>query len=231
YVLAHWTLNRAAGTLLTLFEPWTGVNFGAFNDLAFTDISYTQLGKAGYRPFAPHHRHLMAQLGTVGSAVLPVIKSVADALRFADDFRAPYAEARVGTFPSSAGLAADGFDPATGAYLLRADAGRAEIALDSLGGGRTTSTCGGACPQGLAYQTPAVLLTSFKADSNVVRVERSTDGGASFDTLDPGAYNLTSFADEASLGRATRLFQYLASVPASATGTAAFVFRFTACPS
>src|SRR5262249_49504056 len=81
------------------------------------------------------------------------------------------------------------------------------------------------------YQTPAVLLTSFKADSDVVRVERSTDGGASFDTLDPGAYNLTSFADEASLGRATRLFQYLASVPASATGTAAFVFRFTACPS
>ncbi|MGD0949656.1 MAG: thrombospondin type 3 repeat-containing protein [Candidatus Binatia bacterium] len=231
FVLAHWTTTRSAGSLLTFFEPWTGRTFGAFNDLGFTDISYTQLGKAGYRPFAPHHRHFMAQLGTVGSAVLPTIKSVAQALPFADDFRAPYAEARIGALASDATVAAYGFDPDTGAYEIRAAGNQAAIAFDALGGGRTTSNCGTSCPAALAYQAPAVLLTDFKANTDSILVERSTDNGDSFASLPANLYNLTSFADESALGPNQRLFQYLGVIPAGATGPSAFVFRFTGCPS
>ena len=231
FVLAHWTRSRGAGSLLAFFEPWTGRNFGAFNDLGFTDISYTQLGKFGYRPFAPHHRHFLAQLGTLGGAVLPGIKSVADALPFADDYRTPFAEARIGTLGSA--IAPYGFDPGSGAYELHATGNRAAIAFDGLGGGRTTSTCGASCPQAVEYRTPAVLLAEFDVDPNDINgiaVELSTDNGASFAPLAPSLHNLTSFADEASVGVHRRLFQYLGTIPETATGGAAWVFRFTAGP-
>jgi thrombospondin type 3 repeat protein len=231
FVLAHWTRSRAAGSLLAFFEPWTRLTFGAFNDVAYTDISYTQLGKSGYRPFAPHHRHFLAQLGTVGSAVLPTIKSVAQALPFADDFRAPYAEARIGVLSTGPDVAAYGFNPGTGAYEVRAAGNRAAIAFDTLGGGRSTSTCGGACPGAAAYQAPAVLLTGFTANQDDVLVEQSTDGGASFSPLAANLYNLSAFGDEVSLGSHRRLFQYLGAVPASASGAGAVVFRFTGCAS
>jgi hypothetical protein len=228
FVLAHWTRTRGAGSLLAFYEPWSDTNFGVFNDLAFTDISYTQLGKAGYRPFTPHHRHFLAQLGTTAGTVLPVIKSVADALPFADDYRAPYAEARVGTLSATA--APYGFDPGSGTYELHAAVGRAAIAFDTLGGGRSISNCGGSCPQGLAYRMPAVRLVDFQVDDDNVVVERSTDDGASFATLAPALYNLTTFADEAALGTDQRVFQYLGTIPATATGVNAWVFRFTAGP-
>src|SRR5262249_46313836 len=153
----------------------------------------------------------LAQLGTVGSAVLPTIKSVADALPFADDFRAPYAEARIGTLASGPDVAAYGFDSASGAYEVRAAGNRAAVAFDTLGGGRSTSTCGGACPVAAAYAAPAVLLTGFTTGSDDVLVEQSTDGGDLFAPLAPSLYNLTSFTDEAALGPHRRLFQYLGS--------------------
>lgn len=227
FVLAHWTRTRGAGSLLTFFEPWAGVNFGAFNDLAFTDISYTQLGKAGYRPFEPHHRHFLAQLGTVGGAVLPQIKSVADALPFADDYRTPFAEARVGTLDVATPY---GFDPGSGTYEIHASGNQAAIAFDTLGGGRTTSTCGASCPQPVAYHAPAVLLADFDVSHDNVVVELSVDNGVTFAPLAPGLYDLTSFADEASLGANRRLFQYLGTIPETASGGAAYVFRITAGP-
>jgi len=219
YVLAHWTRTRGAGSLLAFFEPWAGVNFGAFNDLAFTDISYTQLGKAGYRPFAEHHRHFLAQLGTVGGSSLPQIKSVAEALPFADDYRAPYAEARVGMLASGGDITVYGYDPGTGTYEITATGTRAAIAFDTSAGGRTS----------LGYQSPAVLIGNFAVGNGRVLVERSTDGGASCAPLPPRLYNLTDFADEAALGPNRRLFQYLGTIPATAAGVAAWVFRFTAC--
>lgn len=227
FVLAHWTRTRGAGSLLTFFEPWTGVNFGIFNDVAFTDISYTQLGISGYRPFVPHHRHFLAQLGTVGAAVLPTIKSVADSLPFADDYRAPYAEARIGTL---GGATPYGFDAGAGTYELHASGGQAAIAFDTRGGGRTTSTCGGSCPQALAYRAPAVLLADFAVGHDNVIVERSTDDGATFAALAPSLYNFTASAAQVSLGTGRRLFQYLGTIPDSATGPATYVFRFTAGP-
>jgi hypothetical protein len=228
FVLAHWTRTRGAGSLLAFFEPWTGLNFGVFNDLAFTDISYTQLGKAGYRPFEPHHRHFLAQLGTVGGAVLPEIKSVADALPFADDYRTPFAEGRIGTL--GAAIAPYGFDPGSGTYEIHAISNGAAIAFDGLGSGRTTSTCGASCPHAVAYRAPAVVLADLAVGHDNVAVELSTDNGTSFAPLAPSLYNLTSFADEASVGVHRRLFQYLHAIPDTATGGAAWVFRFTAGP-
>lgn len=215
FVLAHWTRTRGAGSLLAFYEPWNGVNFGVFNDLAFTDISYTQLGKVGYRPFAEHHRHFLAQLGTVGSAVLPRIKSVTDALPFADDFRQPFAEARIGSLASGGTITAYGFDPGAGTYEIQAAGNRAAIAFDVSAGGRAAA----------AYQTPAVLLSNFPVDPGSVLVERSTDGGTSFTLLPANLYNLAAVDTDRSL------FQYLGTIPATATGAAAFVVRFTGCAS
>ena len=226
YVLAHWTRTRGAGSLLALFEPWNDTNFGAFNDVGFKDISYTQLGKAGNRTFEPHHRHFLAQLGTLGGDVLPPIRSVSDALPFADDYLVPFAEARSGTLATEVGTY--GFDPGSGTYGLHAVVGHAAIAFDTLGGGRSALDCGASCPLALAYRTPAVLLSDFEAGVDDAVVELSTDNGASFVTLDPALYNLSTQADEQSVGVDRRVFQYLGTIPATATGGNAWVFRFTA---
>jgi hypothetical protein len=230
FLLAHWTRDRGAGSLLTFFEPWTGLTFGAFNDQGFTDISYTQLGKFGYRPFAEHHRHFMAQLGTDAGSVLPRIKSVSDAMPWADDYRTPYAEARIGTLATGPEITLYGFNPATGTYEINAVGNRAAIAFDTLGGGRSTSTCGGSCPEAATYQKPTILIHNLQVNDGDVLVELSTDNGASFAPLSTDAYNLTSTADEAALGPNRRLFQYLGNIPAEATGVSAYVLRFSPLP-
>ncbi len=76
YVIAHWTrAPRAFGSLLTFNESLAGWTYGVFNDRSWCDISYTQVGRYGWRPFQAHHRHFMAHLGTEDALVLPRIKS------------------------------------------------------------------------------------------------------------------------------------------------------------
>ncbi len=218
FVLAHWTRSRGAGSLLAFFEPWTGVTFGSFNDEGFTDISYTQLGKYGTRPFAAHHRHFMAQLGSSAAATIPQVKSVSDALPYALDYRAPYAEALVGTLEVGPEIAEHGFNPGTGVYGLSVLSDQAVILFDASGGDRTA----------LAYKSPVVMLSGLSGNAANLSVEISTDGGNSFAPLGPSLYNLTSQADEAALGAGRRLFHYLADIPSTATGAAAVAFRFSA---
>src|SRR5208283_2693669 len=109
YVYAQWTRPSGAfGSLLAFNEPYPKANFAVFNDLTWSNLSYTQVGRAGSRPFEAHHRHFLAQLGTEAGRVLPRIKSVADAVPFADDYLHPYAKARTGTLGSGIGISAYG---------------------------------------------------------------------------------------------------------------------------
>lgn len=78
-LLAHWARTRPAGSLLSFFEPWLEQTSGFYNDVGFTDISYTQTGRTGLASFQDHHRHFLAHLGSTTAASLPSIKSVADA--------------------------------------------------------------------------------------------------------------------------------------------------------
>lgn len=217
-ILAHWTRDRAAGSLLAFFESWPGVNGGFFNDSGFTDISYTQLGRFGVRPFAPLHRHFLAHMGSSAASVLPAIRSVAAALPYGEDYRTPFAEALVGSLSAGPEIASYGFDPGTGAYTIAAHTGTAVIRFDAAGGSRA----------GRAYLAPVVDVTGLSADDALLSLERSTDGGATFQDLAPGTFNVTSQADEAQLGAGRRIFQYLGAVPASATGASAWAFRFRA---
>ncbi len=213
--LAHWARFRNAGSLLTFFDPWDGVNGGFFNDSGFTDISYTQLGKTGFRSFEPHDRQFLAHMGSSSGTVLPTIKSVADALPYGDDYREPFAEALVGTLATGPDIAATGFNPGTAAYEIHASATEAVIRFDASGGGRS----------GLRYKAPVVLIRGFFVPDEMVTVEWSTDAGASFSTLPPVNYNLTGNAEEAELGAGVRIFHYLGDVPGSATGPSAWAFR------
>jgi cysteine-rich repeat protein len=227
-LLAHWTRDRGAGSLLSFFEPWTGTQFGAFSDLAFTDISYTQLGKVGYRQYAPHHRHFLAHMGSSAGVVLPRIKSVADAQPYSDDYRVPFAESLVGSLQTGSEIATAGFNPGTGTYgIIAASAvscaappGRscseAVLRLDS---GRGT----GAAQE---YRAPAVLVQNLFVDDADLVVEMSDDSGASFHALASGLFNLSSQTDEAQVGAGRRVFQYLGVIPATATGGARVAFRF-----
>ncbi len=214
-LLAHWARTRAAGSLLALFEPWAGVTSGFYNDLGFTDISYTQLGKAGIGPFTDHDRHFLAHLGSSAASVLPTIKSVANAQPYANDYRHPFAEALVGTLASGPEIAAYGFNPATGAYVIEAENDVAVVRFDGFGGTRA----------GFRYYEPAIEVTDFfVADGDVV-VERSSDGGATFTTLNPANYNLTTQADEAQLGTGRRVLQYLGQIPGVFTGPTSWALR------
>jgi len=215
--LAHWARFRNAGSLLTFFEPWEGVTSGFFNDTGFTDISYTQLGKAGFRPFEPHDRQFLAHMGSSTGTLLPTIKSVADALPHGDDYREPFAEALVGTLATGPDTASTGFNPGTAAYEIQASSDEAVLRFDGSGGGRS----------GLRYIAPVVVIHDFSVPDETVTVERSTDGGVSFSTLSPTSYNLTNNADEAELGAGIRIFQYLGDIPVTATGPNAWAFRFT----
>lgn len=215
--LAHWARFRNAGSLLTFFEPWDGVNGGFFNDTGFTDISYTQLGKSGFRSFEPHDRQFLAHMGSSSGTRLPTIKSVADALPHGDDYRAPFAEALVGTLATGPDIASSGFNAGAAAYEIHAASAEASIRFDGSGGTRG----------GLRYISPVVVIRDFSVPDETVTVERSTDGGISFSALSPTNYNLTNEADEAGLGAGIRIFQYLGDVPASATGPSAWAFRFS----
>jgi hypothetical protein len=219
--LAHWARFRNAGSLLTFFEPWEGVTSGFYNDTGFTDISYTQLGKSGIRPFAPHDRQFLAHMGSSSGTLLPMIKSVADALPHGDDYRGPFAEALVGTLTIGPDVASTGFNPRTAAYEIQATSAEAVIRFDASGGSRA----------GLRYIAPVVMIRDFSVSDETVMVERSTDGGASFSALSPTSYNLTNNADEAELGASIRIFQYLGEIPATATDPNAWAFRFASSAS
>lgn len=220
-LLAHWTRDRAAGSLLALYEPWSETTFGAFNDQGFTDISYTQLGRFGVQPAPTHHRHFLVHLGSSVASDLPRIKSVADAVPVADDYRHPYAEALIGNLATGGDIAAFGFDPGAGTYGLVA-VGTATLAaglrLDPSGGGRG----------GKAYVAPAVMLENFGVSDASATVEVSTNAGSTWTPLSASLYNLTGEGEEAALGNnGRRLFQYLGTIPATATGDSRVAFRFS----
>jgi hypothetical protein len=220
YAYVHWTRPpREYGSLLTFNEVYTGANFAVFNDQCCTDISYIQVGRWGVRPFEEHHRHFMGHMGTENGLVLPCIKSVADALPLADDYKNPYAEARAGTLLSGAGISAYGFHVPSGAYHIAADANNtAAIAFDAGRGGSVGSP--------VAYYQPAVLVSDFDVNDMQLSAELSQDNGATFEQLPGFWYNVTSKADSAELGApGKRLIQLLCPIPTTATGANKWVLR------
>ncbi len=218
-ILAHWTRDRGAGAGLVFFEKWEGVNGGYFNDEAFTDISYTQLGKAGSRAFTPHSRHFLAQLGSSAATTLPTIKSVADMLPLGMDYRFPYLSVLVGELAQGPELTSAGFDPGTAAYRIKADCNEAVVRFRPCGLGPER----GCRP----YVAPVLAVEDFDADDSEVIVEISTDAGASFAPLDTALYNLSGAAAETELGPRRRLLHYLDTVPADATGAARVALRIS----
>lgn len=223
YVYAHWTRSpRGFGSLLAFNELFTGANYAVFNDLTYGDLSYTQVARRGLRPFEEHHRNFMAQLGTVGGQVLPRIKSVADALPYADDYRCPYAEARIGTLQTGDGISVYGYYVPSGAYCIAADANStAAIAFDTLRGGSVASA--------IAYQQPAVLVSGIDVNDLQLNVELSQDNGATFEKLPASWYNVTRNAESPGLGGpGRRLLQLLCPIPATASGANKWVLRFSA---
>lgn len=215
YVLAHWARDRAFGTALALYEKWLGATAGFYNDVGFTDVSYTQLGRFIYEPAPTIDRHLMAQIGSSASAALPTIDSALAATLIADDYVAPYAEALAGTLATHAGISAFGFNPATAAYEISADCNEAAIRFDGSGGARANAT----------YYSPVVVVDDFSVPDDDVVVERSQDGGATFDVLPASIYNLTGTADEAEVGANRRILQWLNNVPGWATGSSSWAIR------
>lgn len=225
YCYAHWTrAPRGYGSLLAFNETFTGANYAVFNDLTYSDISYTQVARRGWRPFQEHHRHFMAQMGTADGQVLPRIKGVADALPYADDYKNPFANARIGILQTGDGISAYGFNVPTGAYHIAADANNtAAIAFDT--------ARGGSVPSPLAYYQPAVLVSDFNCPDNRLSVELSQDNGSTFEKLPLSWYNITSKADSSQLGApCRRLLQLLCPIPVDATGPTAWVLRFSVKP-
>jgi len=219
YCYAHWTkAPREYGSLLAFNEQFTGATYAVFNDESWGDISYTQVARRGWRPFEEHHRHFMAQIGTENGQVLPRIKSVADALPYADDYKNPYAEARAGTLQSGDEFFAYGYHIPSGAYHIIADANNtAEIAFDTKRGGSVA----------IAYYQPAVLVSNFSAADNRLGVELSQDNGATFEMLPRSWYNVTPATESSQLGGpGRRLMQLLCPIPATATGANKWVIRF-----
>lgn len=216
YVYAHWTRSpRGFGSLLAFFESYPNGGFAVVNDLAYGDISYTQVGY-GMRTPVEQHRHFLAQLGTQKAHILPVIKGVPDSLPFADDYLEPWAEARIGEFAENEREAVNGFDIATGVYWIEAENGIAEIAFDSMRNGAVSDA--------LAYKSPAVLVSGI--DSAEINVELSTDNGASYTVLEEDRFNMSSSAVNDMMSG--RVFQLFEDIPAGASGDSAWVLRFTA---
>jgi hypothetical protein len=219
YVIAHWTLPpRGFGCLLAFYEPYNGANYAVINDYTYGDISYTQVGRNGKRPFEEHHRHLMAQLGIENATYAPRIKGIPDALPFADDYRSPWAAAKTGTLNKGEGISKFGFHVPTGAYQITAGNGVAAIAFDAARG-KTVK-------QPLAYFAPAVLVFGIDAADEKIIVELSEDNGKTFKVLPASDFNITSRVEATQLGgNDRRLIQYLGTVPATATGANAWVLR------
>ncbi len=220
YAYVHWTrAPREYGSLLTFNEVYTNANFAVFNDQCCTDISYTQVGRGGVRPFEEHHRHFMGHMGTENGLVLPRIKSVADALPLADDYKNPYAEARAGTLLSGAGISSYGYHVPSGAYHIAADSNNtAAIAFDAGRGGSVGSP--------VAYYQPAVLVSDFDVNDMQLNVELSQDNGATFEQLPDFWYNVTGKADSSELGApCKRMIQLLCPIPTTATGANKWVLR------
>lgn len=222
YVLAHWTRPpRGFGSLLAFYEPFEGATYAVFNDLSWRDISYTQVARRGWRPFEEHHRHFLAQMGTEKGRILPRIKSAGDALPYANDYRHPYAEVRVGTLQTGEGISAYGYHLASGAYHIAADKNKiAEMAFDAGRGGKVKSA--------IAYQQPVVLVSGVDAKDDKLRVELSKDNGVTFKELPDSWYNITKRGDASELGGGgRRLLQLLCTIPTTATGKDAWVLRFS----
>jgi len=221
YVLAHWARPpREFGSLLALYEPLEGATYAVFNDVSWRNISYTQIARRGWRPFEEHHRHFIAQLGTEKGRVLPRIKSVNDALPFANDYRHPYAVAGKGTLQTGEGISTYGYHLASGAYHIVADKNKtAEIVFDA---GR-----GGTADSAIAYQQPAVLVSGFDVADKRLCVELSKDSGATFEELPRSWYNVTKRAESSELGGGRRLLQLLCTIPTTATGKDAWVLRLS----
>ena len=221
YVYALWTrLPRGFGSLLAFFEPFTGASYAVFNDLTW-NVSYTQVARRGWRRFEEHHRHFMAQMGTENGKILPRIKSVADSLPFADDYRHPYAEARIGTLLTGDGISAYGYHVSTGAYHIKADQNKtAAIAFDTSRGGTVESP--------LAYFQPAILVSDFDIIDDNLLVELSQDNGNTYEELPNAWYNITTFDKSSQLGTTSRrLIQLFCPIPSIATAENAWILRLS----
>lgn len=223
YVFAHWTRSpRGFGSLLAFYEPFRRASYAVFNDRTWTDISYTQVARRGRRPFEEHHRFFQVQMGTENARILPRIKSVADALPFADDYRHPYAQALIGRLREDDGSSKRGFNLATGAYEIAAnESGTAEIAFDT--------ARGGSVKEPLAYWQPAVVVANLRPGEERIRVELSQDNGAIFHPLPESWFNLARDGVPARMNGSPKetLLQLLCPVPASATGPSRWVLRIS----
>ncbi len=225
YCYAHWTRSpRGYGGLLAFNEVYAGANFAVFNDESYGDLSYTQVGRYEQFVYQEHHRHFMAHLGTENGQVLPRIKSVADALPYADDYRHPYAEARTGTLQTGAGISAYGYHIPSGAYHIAADVNNtAAIAFDAMRGGSVASA--------LTYYQPAVLVLGLDVNDLQLDVKLSQDNGATFEELPHSWYNVTGKAESLELGGAgRRLIQLLCPIPQTAVGANKWVLRVSGGP-
>jgi hypothetical protein len=220
YVYVHWTRSpREFGSMLVFFEPFSGASYAVFNDLTYGNLSYTQVARRGWRRFVEHHRHFMAQLGTENGKVLTRIKSVADSLPYADDYKHPYAQARIGTLQTGEEISSYGFNPTTGAYHISADANKtAAIAFDTKRGGTVESP--------LAYFQPAIMVTNLDVEDENLLVELSQDNGQTFEELPDSWFNITK-AHESEQLSGNRLSQLLCQIPASVTGEKAWVLRLS----
>ncbi len=223
YVFVHWTRSpREFGSLLALYEPFEGATYAVFNDLTWGDISYTQVARRGWRPFQEHHRHFMAHMGTENGRFLPYIKSVADSLPYADDYRNPYAQARMGQLQTGDEISVYGYHIPSGAYHIVADENKsAAIAFDAWRGGSVESP--------LLYLQPTVLVYGLDVADAELRVELSQDNGVTFKELSRSLYNMTTRDESSELGACDRrLLQLLCTIPSTAAGAHTWVLRFRA---
>jgi len=220
YVFAHWTRSpRHFGSLLAFYEPFRGASYAVFNDRTWTDISYTQVARRGRRPFEEHHRFFQVQIGTEKARVLPRIKSVADALPYADDYRHPYARACVGTLLTGDGISAHGYHTASGAYCIVSDGNNtAAIAFDA--------ARGGAVVRAIPYLQPAVVVSRLDVPDDRLQVDLSQNNGVTFEDLPKSWYSVIPHRESAELKAGDRrLLQLLCPIPATATGPRAWVLR------
>jgi hypothetical protein len=218
YVYAHWTRSpREFGSLLVFNERFTGASYAVFNDLTYGNLSYTQVARRGWRRFQEHHRHFMAQLGTEHGKALPRIKSIADSLPYANDYKHPYTNAVIGKLQTGDDISSYGFNPVTGAYQISADNGKTvAISFDAKRGETVESP--------LAYYQPVILVSDLDIGNNLL-VELSQDKGKTFEELPKSWYNITTSEKLGGSGKC--LLQLLCPIPSSATGEKSWILRIS----